>query len=792
MIEKIKKYIGIFRNNITNDGSIKAIDHSIPIAEVEEGFNFISNFMNAEILGPESCLECIYPEYNHKEWIYITTGTINKDERKILFEHPAVSAEDPTSTIIFKNINIAHNASIEFGIGIVESAWRHPGDGVEFELLIQSNEKTTSLYRKYIDPKNNLDDRMWFDEKIELTPYEGKSVNILLKTSAGPRGNVDYCWAGWSNPVVTYNGIVKYKFIELLDQSFILVNRKRQAIDEIFYIGDDVRQGILMQGDVEIYYKNIRIPEGAMLKFGINGFCFQDGCLRLTIIIKINDDMKEIFSEQIDMRENKYLIWIDREINLSKYNGKEIDFKIKVSCDKESLKIGISPFKIVPRNRKYIRKPIINHTNVLLITLDAVRYDYLGFMGHGYIQTPNLNSLAKAGVVFLNNFSQANITIPSHLSILSSKYPRTINVMDNYKYKLPSLGTIAEKLTDKGYSNSAFVGVEILNPSWCNGIENGFNEYFQVMGNQRMAEHTINLFHNWVKENCTKPFFTWMHLFDAHNPYLPSKPFYGLYSTEKMGGMNNPEVQVDNIDVLRGITDWLKVRGINDINFPMTQYAAEITYLDHNIGKIFNTLKNLGLWENTIIIITSDHGECLGEHNIYFDHQGLYDEATHIPLIMHYPKILPENKIVNGLSMNVDIVPTILDILGYHDGDMEGKSLMPLIKSEKTEIHDFVISENTYGSQVALRTSKWKYIKSLKDMGYTKKFNVRKGNIELYNLIRDPKELQNIASEHPEMVNEFEEKLTCWLNEREICDNKVQKMDVNGEIKKKLELLGYF
>jgi len=175
-------------------------------------------------------------------------------------------------------------------------------------------------------------------------------------------------------------------------------------------------------------------------------------------------------------------VWHDVDIDLSKYGGEEVDFHF---INKSGKVMGLGPLKIVSKVKKNIKRRDISHTNVLIITLDAVRADHLGFMGNKTVKTPCMDGMAGEGVVFTNNFAQSHITIPSHVSLLASKYPRSIKTMDNYQYNFPVLDTIAERLGREGYRSSAIVSAALLNPEWCRGLERGFTDYFPVLGMER-------------------------------------------------------------------------------------------------------------------------------------------------------------------------------------------------------------------------------------------------------------------------------------------------------------------
>ena len=206
--------------------------------------------MNTKLLEKKMHMtECRYSEYTHKDWIMTTTFTINGSERRVLLEHPAISVENPTTTIAFKNIFIRQGDVLVFGIGIRPDAWAMKGDGVEFEVLIKEHAKDLTLFKKYIDPKSCPSDRKWFDEEIEISDFAGKQVDFLFKTSPGLQGDPSYDWAGWSGPRIIDGTIVRYDFIDMLEHAFVLEYQTKGDIvekydheliplEEIHHVGD--------------------------------------------------------------------------------------------------------------------------------------------------------------------------------------------------------------------------------------------------------------------------------------------------------------------------------------------------------------------------------------------------------------------------------------------------------------------------------------------------------------------------------------------------------------------------
>jgi arylsulfatase A-like enzyme len=250
--------------------------------------------------------------------------------------------------------------------------------------------------------------------------------------------------------------------------------------------------------------------------------------------------------------------------------------------------------------------------NVVLITIDTVRADRVGCYGYRQARTPNLDALAREGILFKTVVASVPLTLPSHCSILTGTYPTLHGVRDNLGYKLgDSPPTLAALLKGNGYLTAAFVGADVLNPQ--RGLNRGFDTYsapferkmgrdnplvFNLQDLQRPAEEVVGDALGWMSAQplCSdRPFFVWIHLYDPHTPYDPPPRFRAL--------LHHP-------------------------------YDGEIAYADYAIGKVFGYLKEHALYNPTLIIAASDHGESFGEHGEYTHGYFIYDTTLLVPLII--------------------------------------------------------------------------------------------------------------------------------------------------------------
>lgn len=391
--------------------------------------------------------------------------------------------------------------------------------------------------------------------------------------------------------------------------------------------------------------------------------------------------------------------------------------------------------------------------NVLLITLDTTRADRIGCYGYEKAETPNVDSLAFAGVQFSNTYCQVPLTFPSHCSILTGTYPIYHQVHNNGTYYLsPDILTLAEILENKGFSTAAFVSSFTVDSRF--GLSQGFEFYddkfsdeevFKALHSERRAEKVYTSFSVWLDEHGTEQFFCWVHFFDPHLPYDPPSPF-----KEK---------------------------------FLESPYDGEIAYMDHYIGKIIEKLREKNILNKTLIILAGDHGEALGEKKEVDHGVFLYDVTMKVPLIFYAENSLPRGKVVRSRVRLIDLMPTVLDILDIPaEEEIQGESLLPYIEGKRKEdlssyIETYYPKENYGWSElIGLIDGDWKYIKAPKE--------------ELYNLRRDPKEEKNLFNEEERIASDKKKKLED-IKKNFSSGKRAEKREMTPEERERLSSLGY-
>ncbi len=246
--------------------------------------------------------------------------------------------------------------------------------------------------------------------------------------------------------------------------------------------------------------------------------------------------------------------------------------------------------------------------------------------------------------------------------------------------------TIAEAFQDKGYRTFAATSVHILGPGWTEGLDRGFDDFDSLKQSRRIGDRTAAVFHEWLEAHHQEPFFAWLHLFDPHAPYLPTRPFHRMYYEGNERDPSGPGLGVQFPPFMARNMEWLE--GITDPGFAPAQYAAQVSHVDTVVGSVLDSLQGFGLDQRTMVVLTADHGESLGEHGVHFDHFGLHEEVTRVPLLFALPPIwmqrgghdlarrstfrpstwnaekLLRGRTVDADVMSVDIVPTVLELAG--------------------------------------------------------------------------------------------------------------------------------
>jgi arylsulfatase A-like enzyme/Tfp pilus assembly protein PilF len=365
--------------------------------------------------------------------------------------------------------------------------------------------------------------------------------------------------------------------------------------------------------------------------------------------------------------------------------------------------------------------------NVLLITLDTTRWDRIGAYGDDAAATPNLDRIASDGVLFEQAIAAAPLTLPAHSTIFTGLLPPRHGVRDNGGYVLDSRHvTLASALKESGRQTAAFVGAFVLDAKF--GLDSGFDTYFDkfdvskrrsvsLASISRRAGEVVENAMPWLEEQASaaRPFFAWLHFYDAHSPYDPPEPFRSRFRDRP--------------------------------------YAGEIAYVDFEVGRVLQWLDTRRLTERTILIVIGDHGESLNEHGEGTHGLFIYEATTRVPFLVRTPYSGIHSRRVPGVVRSEDVMPTVLELVGRTPvAGMDGRSLVPMLTGASSDLNLDAYSESLYArnhygwSELrALREGRYKYIATTRP--------------ELYDLERDPQERRNIIAERSSLAERMAQEL---------------------------------
>jgi choline-sulfatase len=394
--------------------------------------------------------------------------------------------------------------------------------------------------------------------------------------------------------------------------------------------------------------------------------------------------------------------------------------------------------------------------NVILVTIDTVRADHVGCYGAKEIQTPTLDALAHDGIVFERAISQVPLTWPSHAAILTGLYPFQNGVQDFTGQPLEArFRSVAQAFQQHGYATGAVVSAFVLDRSW--GLARGFGFYDDSFPPEAFANRALGLVERpagesvtralaWLQTNPRRPFFFWLHLYDPHSPYDPPEPYRSQYRSHP--------------------------------------YDGEIAYADHELGRLIAWLKRNQLYDPSLIVFLSDHGESLGEHGEQEHGFFIYNATVHIPLIVKPPAgsgVRPGR--VSRPVETLAVAPTLLHLAGIHDA-IEKQFASRGLFGAATAATDEGYSETFYPFSSfgwsplhALETSRYHYIDAPEP--------------ELYDVTADPEEKKNLAASQAAVAAVFKEKLKTRLQNHPFTPTQAASAQLSPDALEKLRSLGY-
>ncbi len=418
---------------------------------------------------------------------------------------------------------------------------------------------------------------------------------------------------------------------------------------------------------------------------------------------------------------------------------------------------------------------------VLLMTSDTHRADHLGLTNPDAgkpIETPHLDALAAKGVLFESAWTTSNTTIPSHSALLTGRHPRDTKVLGNYSSLGSdpefSPGTLAEAFAAKGYATVAVISSSHLSDKY-SGLGRGFDVVIQPDGSESRAAQSVQAVLAQLRGGT--PTFVWLHLFDAHGPYLPPPAFDRRYYPKDKNPFDPtlPEIDLDG----GRMPLWL--RGLRDHGFPRAQYRAEIAYMDSQIGVLMESSRVAA----GLIAFTSDHGEVFARNGVFYEHKGLTPDTLRVPLIVSGPSLDRAGERVAVPVRQMDVGRTLLNLAGYEGAEFPGSDLLA---------DDLLEDEPSYAVSrrfASVTQGKWHSILTLSDLSDSKDGRwAARHQIEVYDISVDPDCKKDLAREEIEVATRYRKAIVEWLAAEDVM-LRASRPNLDKSAKMNLAALGY-
>lgn len=415
--------------------------------------------------------------------------------------------------------------------------------------------------------------------------------------------------------------------------------------------------------------------------------------------------------------------------------------------------------------------------NVILISADTLRADHLNCYGYRHRRTsPNVDALARDGIVFENHISASPWTTPSHMSLFTSLYPTAHGVTQSFEELVSNvlgrgtfntlgegLTTLSEVLQAEGYATAAFTGGGPMDPGI--GFGRGFASYDTSM--YKIDEVNMGAVLSWIRQNSGTPFFLFWHSFEVHAPYLhtdfleqvlspeQTTPISRKFDQLREGLVDSSPELMERQGLIAAASRFLRQSGAMNREVTEALYDGGIVSFDRYLGELVQLLRDVGLYDRSLIIVTSDHGEEFADHSrLIFDAHGhsVYEELVRVPLIIKLPDQRHAGTRIDAVVRNIDVMPTVLRELSISPrvNHMQGMPLQPLWESSQPSSPRLAFSEALAAGleMKSVRTRRHKYILSIGPEDVSKRgrhfIPERPMRRELFDLLEDPKERRNL------------------------------------------------
>ncbi|MFB6356223.1 MAG: sulfatase [bacterium] len=417
--------------------------------------------------------------------------------------------------------------------------------------------------------------------------------------------------------------------------------------------------------------------------------------------------------------------------------------------------------------------------NVILIGIDTLRADHLGYLGYTRNTSPNLDRLARESLVYERAHSTTSWTLPAFHSLMTGLSPKNHRVRTTNDALSPAYTTLAELVNNEGYQTAGFISAPYLEDTF--GFEQGFDYYDESLstgtniGSHRniTSRRLTNKARFWLRNRSNSPFFLFLHYWDPHYDYIPPESYDRVFYPEYDGDVNGLNIERSN-KIHPGMPE-------DDLRQIVSLYDGEIRWTDYQLGRLFDFLQKQGLYEESWIIVVGDHGDEFLEHGGKGHRHTLYQELIHVPLIIKRPGSREGRRISKNVSIN-DVFPTLVrQITGELPYPVDGKSLLTKDKNVSTKQRPiYATLTRDRGTLRTVRKGDWKLILDPADT-----------LPQLYNVKEDPGESTNVFKQNPEVGKRMKHLLRNWKQSTTSRRGTDSRAKMSKETRRKLKGLGY-
>ncbi len=447
--------------------------------------------------------------------------------------------------------------------------------------------------------------------------------------------------------------------------------------------------------------------------------------------------------------------------------------------------------------------------HVFLITIDTLRSDHMSVYGYPRVTSPRIQALADDGVLFERAIAQWPVTGTSMASIFIGQYPQTTGITHKSAVKLPEhYLTLPEFFKHNGFRTAAVVSNGVLSTKL--GWNAGFDEYFETWPEEgfpddseairklvfagRVNELALPLLE---KNAGAERLFVWLHYSDPHSPYI-------LPEGTENAFLEDAHYRGEEALDLNAVGERSRIGDHRELKYYVAQYDANIVVVDRAIQEVIDRARSLGLLDDALIVLTADHGESLGEHELYFGHGPLpYNTTSRVPFLFYYPGSLSRRRISEPVEL-VDLYPTLQDLVAPEREvpGLEGESLLPWLtgsnsgEEKKPETKYAFSQAGSYANSLSRRNSHFRSVqdsswKLVYHPSYAHRQQLVPALYELYNLEQDPLETKNLAELHPGELRRLRGELFAWMNGNWILSGRDYAEEKSEETLDALRALGY-